>query len=243
MESPSGPAPTRNALLVHAHSESDSFVAAMRDTIAGRLAAAGWNVVHSDLYAMGFNPVLSPADFGSRSDKEHLVYALEQRNGLKSRTLAPDILAEIDKVLAADLVVFTFPMFWFSVPAILKGWIDRVFVSGAFYRGRHIYAKGGLAGKRAFTAFSLGGQEHMFGPGALHGELVSGMLRPFFQGTLGYVGLDVLEPFIAWHVPYVSRDDRTRMLDDLARQIDHLDNRTSIAMPSLDNFDEKFHPI
>ena len=68
------------ALIVHAHSEADSFVTAMRDTIAARLAADGWEVTQSDLYAMGFNPVLSPADFSARKDPEHLVCSERSRS-------------------------------------------------------------------------------------------------------------------------------------------------------------------
>lgn len=231
------------ALIVHAHSEADSFVTAMRDTIAARLAADGWEVTQSDLYAIGFNPVLSPADFSARKDPEHLVYALEQRHAYETGTIAHDISLEISKILAADLVVFTFPLFWFGVPAILKGWIDRVFVSGTFYRGRHIYGSGGMAGKRAFAAFSLGGREHMFGPGAIHGELVTGMLRPFFQGALGYVGFDVIEPFVAYHVPYLSLEGRQAILASLESVVAHLGERKLLEKPDLAAFDAQFSPL
>ncbi|MBJ6123732.1 NAD(P)H-dependent oxidoreductase [Sphingomonas sp. BT553] len=230
------------AHIVHAHSESDSFVSAMRDVISERLKAIGATVSQSDLYAMGFDPVLSPADFGERREPDHLTYALEQRHGFETRTLAPDLLAEIDKVLAADLLVFTFPVFWFSVPAILKGWIDRVFISGPFYGGRRIYGAGGLAGKRALAAFSLGGRDHMFGPGSIHGDLETGMLRHFLQGSLGYVGLDVLEPFVAYHTPYVAADERSRILVALGDHVDRLDRLPVMAMPDLDAFDPGFAP-
>jgi NAD(P)H dehydrogenase (quinone) len=233
----------RRALIVHAHSEPDSFVAAMRAVAVEGLQDAGWSVDHSDLYAMGFNPVLSPADFGVRRDAAHLTYALEQRHNAERGTLAADIQAEIAKVMAADLLVFTFPVFWFSVPAILKGWIDRVFVSGPFYGGRRIYGAGGLAGKRALAAFSLGGREHMFGPGSIHGELETGMLRHFLQGTLGYVGLEVLEPYVAYHAPYLDAAGRQGLLDGLAGHVARLESLPAMLMPALDAFDRSFAPI
>jgi NAD(P)H dehydrogenase (quinone) len=238
-----GRSPGVKALLIHAHSEGDSFVTAMRDRIERTLVDGGAGVVHSDLHAMGFNPVLSAADFGERAAPDHLTYALEQRHGFANRTLAPDILTEVDKVLAADLLVFTFPLYWFDVPAILKGWIERVFLSGPFYGGKRVYGRGGLVGKRAFAAFSLGGRAHMFGPGALHGELTMGMMRSFFQGTLGYVGLSVHDPFIAHHVPYVDDAARRAMLDDLADGVRALATRPLLAMPDLARFDETFHPL
>ncbi|WP_413203842.1 NAD(P)H-dependent oxidoreductase [Rhodospirillum sp. A1_3_36] len=228
--------------IIHAHSERDSFVAAMRDVLRQTFSEAGAEVIQSDLYAMGFNPVMSSADFGERKAVDHLTYAMEQRHGFANRTLAPDILAEVDKVLSADLLVFTFPLQWFGVPAILKGWIERVFLSGPFYGGKRVYERGGLAGKRAFAAFSLGGRDHMFGPDALHGELTMGMMRHFFQGTLGYVGLEVLEPFIAYHVPYVAEPDRQALLGDLAEVARTLKERPVLPMPDLSKFDDTFAP-
>lgn len=230
------------ALVVHAHPESDSFVAAMRDVVVEELRARGAEVLLSDLYAMRFHPLLSSADFGRRRQSDHLVYALEQRHAFETGTLAPDIKAEVDKVLSADLLAFTFPLFWFDVPAILKGWIERVFLSGPFYGGRRIYGRGGLAGKRAFAAFSLGGRPHMFGPGALHGELETGMLRHFFQGTLGYVGLSVHRPFAAYHVPYISDEARRGLLDELRAHVRGLDDVPFMPMPDLEAYDEVFAP-
>lgn len=228
--------------LVHAHPEADSFVAAMRDRIVAGFRARGDGVEVSDLYAMGFDPLAKAADFGERRDPAHLVYALEQRHGWQSRSLAPDILAEVDKVLAADLLAFTFPVWWFGVPAILKGWIDRIFLSGPFYGGRRVYGAGGLAGKRAFAAFSLGGRPGMFGPGSLHGELEQGMLRHFLQGTLGYVGLAVHRPFAAYHVPYLDDAARRGLLDELEACVLALEERPLLAMPDLAAFDDRLEP-
>jgi hypothetical protein len=65
-------------------------------------------------------------------------------------------------------------------------------------------------------AISLGGQQHMFGPDGIHGEL-SVMLRPILQGMLGYMGLLVLTPFVAYHVPYLSQEIRQQILRGLSR--------------------------
>jgi NAD(P)H dehydrogenase (quinone) len=109
--------------LVHAHPEPNSFVSAMRDVVIHELKAAGAIVTTCDLYHDDFNPVLSGNDFTSRSRPDYLVYTLEQRRGYTASTLAPDIAREVQNVLTADLIVFTFPIFWFSVPAILR--LDR----------------------------------------------------------------------------------------------------------------------
>lgn len=229
--------------IIHAHPEPLSFVAAMRNTIATHFESQGHDVTLSDLYAKRFNPVASAQDFLERSRADYLVYSLEQRNAHKKGKLSPDIAEELNLVLAADLLVITFPLFWFGVPAILKGWIDRVFVSGVFYGGKRIYGKGGLKGKRVFVAFSLGGQAHMFGPEAIHTELTNGMLRHFFQGTLGYVGLEVIEPFIAYHVPYINDEERGKTLRDLKSALVDLESRPSLPMPDLSHFNDIFEPI
>lgn len=198
----------------------------------------------SDLYAMGFNPVASAEDFAAPKNPDYLVYALEQRHAAETGGLAPDIRAEIDKVKACDLLILTFPLFWMSVPAMLKGWIDRVFVSGIFYGGRRVYGKGGVCGKQALVATTLGGREHMFGPGSIHGPLIgeAGMLRHLLQGSLGYVGMEVLEPFIAYHVPYIAFEERARILDQWRAELGQLERRPILKMPDLDRYDEAFQP-
>lgn len=232
----------RRAHLVYAHPEPASFVAAMCETTRGALAAAGWQVGVSDLYAQGFNPVASAADFAARSDPDYLVYALEQRHAVKHATLAADIRREVDAVTASELLVLVFPVFWFSMPAMLKGWIDRVFVSGLFYGGKRIYGEGGMAGKKALVVAALGGREHMFGDGALHGPLADGMLRHLLQGTLGYVGFEVLEPFFACHVPYLPQAARGELLDRLRGHVARIDSLPAQPMPDLAGYDDIFRP-
>ena len=232
-----------NIHIVHTHPEPKSFVSAMRDTIFTHFETEGCSVTLSDLYAKEFNAVASKKDFLDRSREDYLMYSVEQRHCNKVGKLSPDIVEEIEYILRADLIVFTFPLFWFSVPAILKGWIERVFIAGLFYGGKRIYRNGGLLGKRAFVAFSLGGRSHMFGPNGIHGELTNGMLRHFFQGTLGYVGIEVLEPYVAYHVPYVDIAERQNMLYELKNTLREIDRRPALSVPNLNYFNEIFEPI
>jgi NAD(P)H dehydrogenase (quinone) len=229
-------------LIVHAHPEPQSFTAALRDQAVTTLQAQGHEVQVSDLYAMNWNPVASADDFSSRENPEYLVYALEQRLGVKSQSLAPDIRQELDKLLWADLLILNFPIFWFSAPAMLKGWIDRVLVSGVCYGGKRFYDQGGLSGKKALVTVTLGGREHMFGDGAIHGPLED-MLRPILRGTLAYVGFDVLEPFVAWHVPYISDEARKEFLRGYRQRLEHVSDDLPMVFPRLSQFDDALYPL
>lgn len=231
-----------NVLIVHAHNEPQSFSTALYQLAEETLRGQGHEVKISDLYAMNWNPVASAADFGERANPDYLVYALEQREGAKAKTIAADIQGELDKLLWADLVIFNFPIYWFSAPAILKGWFDRVLVSGICYGGKRFYDQGGLAGKKALVSVTLGGRDHMFGEGAIHGPLED-MLRPILRGTLAYTGMSVLPPFVAWHVPYISTEARQDFLCQYQERLQHLEQDQPLEFVRLDQFDERLYPL
>lgn len=231
-----------NVFIVHAHPEPKSFCSALRWVATETLRAQGHEVRVSDLYADGFNPVAGAADFGERKNPDYLVYALEQRHGYEAGTLAPDIQAEVAKLLWCDLLILNFPVFWFSVPAMLKGWIDRVLISGLTYGGQRFYDRGGLVGKKAMTTLTLGGRPHMFdGPASIHGPL-DDMLRPLLRGTLAYTGMGVLPPFVGWHVPYIGQAAREQLLQDYRHRLATLETLTPLAFPSMGGFDDQLQP-
>ncbi len=230
-----------NVLIVYAHNEPQSFNAALKNLSVEVLQQQGHAVTVSDLHAMQFKAVADAGDFLQRANPDYLVYALAQRHGYQTGTLAADIMAELEKIKWADLIIFNFPIYWFSMPAIMKGWIDRVLVSGYCYGGMRFYDRGGLAGKKAMLACTLGGQPHMFAPDGIHGELEL-MLRPILRGTLAYTGLTVLPPFIAYHVPYISSQERADYLQQYTQRLQTLEQAQPLDFPSMHDFDEKLYP-
>jgi NAD(P)H dehydrogenase (quinone) len=224
-----------NVFIIHAHPEPHSFTTALKDAAVDELTGRGHRVEVSDLYAMQFDPVAKGSDFTSRPEGEYLVYALEQRKALAAGSLAADIATEVEKLKRADLILLSFPKFWFSVPAIMKGWIDRVLLSGLCYGGRRFYDQGGLRGKRMLAALTLGSREIMFGAQAIHGEFEA-MLRPLLRGTFYYVGCDVLEPFVAWHVPYITAADRASILNPISCKAGEYRNGYSPHLSKTERF-------
>uniref|UniRef100_A0A7N4Q1S6 NAD(P)H dehydrogenase [quinone] 1 n=1 Tax=Sarcophilus harrisii TaxID=9305 RepID=A0A7N4Q1S6_SARHA len=133
----------RRALIVLAHSEKTSFNYAMKEAAEEALKKQGWHVTVSDLYALNFNPLISRKDItGDLKDPDNFKYPVESVQAYKEGRLSSDIVAEQKKVKDADLVIFQFPMQWFGLPAILKGWFERVFTGEFAYSYATMYDKG-----------------------------------------------------------------------------------------------------
>jgi NAD(P)H dehydrogenase (quinone) len=158
-------------------------------------------VVESDLYAMGWNPVVGPDDFG-HDPQERLDVLEASEAALTAGTLSPDIRAEQEKLCWSDTLVVQFPLWWFGVPAILKGWFDRLFVQGYAQgvlspetgRARR-YGDGGLVGRRALVITTVGANAATTGPRGIHGDITE-VLYPLLHGTLWYPGMEVLPPVV-----------------------------------------------
>ncbi len=104
------------------------------------------------------------------------------------------------------------------------------------------YNHGGMAGKKAMLSFTLGGRDHMFGEGAIHGSMEN-ILIPIQRGTLAYVGYEVLPPFIAYHVPYISQEAREQMLVNYRQHLHNIEHLQPIEFATLEQFDDKLYPL
>jgi NAD(P)H dehydrogenase (quinone) len=209
---------TAAALVVLAHPEPSSFAAALARTAAETLLAAGWSVVLVDLYREGFDPVLSEADFSERLIAERLQPMDEQAHAAAGGTFAPDLARHVELFQAADLLLLVSPMWWFSVPAMLKGWIDRVFANGVAYRYPEVPAWSGFLGeKRGMLVMTSSYEPSSFSDDYV-GELTH-VLHPLLHGTLAYTGMRVIDPFIAYAADSVDQDTRRRYLTELSARL------------------------
>lgn len=107
------------ALVVYSHPCAESYNAAVRDTVIHSLRTAGYEVRLIDLYEIGFDPVMSATE----RREYHEV-------GLNERPMKP----HLDDLFWCDTLVFVYPTWWFGLPAMLKGWVERVFVPHRTFR-------------------------------------------------------------------------------------------------------------
>lgn len=222
-------------LIVYAHPERRSFNATLLRRSLDVLAREGHETIVSDLYAMGFDPVATGQDFLERRFPDRLHYDREQKHSVARGSFRRDIAGEIEKLLWCDLLILQFPLWWFSVPAILKGWLDRTLVNGVAYGGGRRYDAGGLKGRRAMVVTSTAAHDTMCGPGGLVGEL-DVILWPIQNGTLAYTGLAVLPPFVSYSVGFVSDEVRDGYLTAYEDRLRTLGTTEPLGFHMLDEF-------
>ena len=228
-----------NVLIVYAHPEPKSFNRAMLTAAVATLTQGGHSVTVSDLYAMNFNPVAGPGDFTERRFPDSLQYDREQKHATAHQAYAPDIQAEIDKLLACDLLVLQFPLWWFSTPAILKGWIDRVFVNGLVYGKGRRFDAGGMRGKRALVSITTACSPEMVQADGLLAHLDINLWH-LQHGTLAYAGFEVLEPSVAWAIHYTDDERRRGYVDTWRRRLEAIEHEAPKPMHALADFDSSW---
>ncbi|MBR1169445.1 NAD(P)H-dependent oxidoreductase [Bradyrhizobium sp. DASA03005] len=192
-------------LIVFAHPEARSLNGSLRDVAIRELEAQGHDVRVSDLYAEGWRSEVDRGDFPSLPIDARLGVAAASKQAFEAGTLTADVKGEIEKLLWADVLILQFPLWWFSMPAILKGWVDRVFAYGFAYGvGEHSdkrwgdrYGEGTLAGKRAMLIVTAGGWQDHYSARGINGP-IDDLLFPINHGILYYPGYDVLPPFVVY---------------------------------------------
>jgi NAD(P)H dehydrogenase (quinone) len=186
-----------NHLVVFSHPNPKSFNRAILDTYVTALREAGQETRVRDLYALAFQPTLTASDL----------------IGASTAQLAADVRAEQEQVAWADVITFIYPLWWAGMPAIAKGWVDRVFTEGFAYT----FGEGGLtrllATKRAVTITTLGDScENYRRLGFIDAmdKLMDGILFDF-------AGISPIEHKYFGSVVTSSDEERRQMLADVAR--------------------------
>ncbi len=200
-------------LLVHAHENSDSFCSALNQLSKSKLEALGHEVMESNLYKMNFNPIGGKHDFLKLSNSPHYKYAMEQLHASKDNSFNEVLHGEMQKLIQADVINFNFPLWWFGMPAILKGWVDRVFAYGVAYGGDYgFHENGRFNGKKAFLSITTGSPESAYSTEGSNKRSLNKILRNINEGIFELVGYEVLDPFVAYAVSRISLEERQLIL-------------------------------
>lgn len=200
-------------LYVYAHPEPKSFNGALKDTALAALKEKGHEVKLSDLYAINFNPVLSAGDFTDRKKPDVFKPFFEAIQASKKGAFAPDIKDEMEKVKWADLLIFQFPIFFTFMPAIMKGWIDRVLAPGFGFNPvtNSAYDTGLFKGKSAMLVTTTGAPKEMYSEGGAHGDL-NKHLESITHCIFEYMGMEVLPSHIIYEASSMSKERGTEEL-------------------------------
>lgn len=177
-----------NHLIVYSHPNPKSFCHAILETAVKTLQSKGHEVVVRDLYALGFDPVLKGSDF------------VEFQSG----KIPADIKAEQEKISGAEVITFIYPIWWTGLPAMMKGYIDRVFSLGFAYSVGEWGPVGLLTEKKAVIFNTTGAAKELYDESGMFDAIK----KTSDTGILNFCGVGILEHKFFTSVP--STDDATR---------------------------------
>ena len=208
-------------LIVYAHHEPTSFNGAMLDVALQALVGQGHEVRISNLYEMRFDPVSDRRNFVTVADADRLDQQVEERLASAEAGFTPDVAAEIEKLLCCDLLILQFPIWWMNMPAIMKGWIDRVFALGIAYGGGRWFDRGRLSGKSAMLAITVGGDRSVYSRDGMYGSIEIAT-HPINHAILGFSGFSVVEPFVVYGPGRMTDHERRGELERYANRLVHI---------------------
>ena len=126
----------------------------------------------------------------------------------------------MDKLEWCDLLIFNFPLWWFSVPAILKGWIDRVFAFGFSYGGEFgVYDNGRFKEKKGLCCITTGGPENIYKKDAVHKTDQESLMHHIQHNTFYFNGIQPVDPYIVFGAARLSNEEREMKLNEYAEYL------------------------
>lgn len=225
-----------NVLFVFVHPELRSLNGSLKSFAVRHLESLGHQVQVSDLYNMQFKTVLDAHDNTANQKGAYFDASMSSLDAFKNGTQSQDIIIEQEKLLWANMVIFQFPLWWYTMPAILKGWFDRVYAYGFAYGvGEHSdshwgdrFGDGTLKGKRAMLIITAGGWQSHYSAKGIN-DPIDDLLFPIQHGMLYYPGFDVLPPFVVFRTGRVDEKKFKQLCEELGTRLDTLETTPPIA--------------
>jgi NAD(P)H dehydrogenase (quinone) len=204
----------KNVLVVTSHPSLNSFNFAMSAQAIKTFEGFGCSVDITDLYQTKFAPLLSYDDF-PMSEKEENLNLLKQQ---ERNDFSQDIITEQEKLLKADLIVLQFPIWWGSYPAMLKGWIERVFTYGFAYGSTF-----NLANKSVLLSVTTGGASD-----ETEEAYYITKLQTISEEVFGYMKMNILPPYICHGPASMSAKQRLEQLKFFNQHVNKIYNENFI---------------
>jgi NAD(P)H dehydrogenase (quinone) len=213
-------------LLVYAHPQKESFNSALKENALHELKKKGHEVKVSDLYAMNFEAVASWKDFTSHDPNIPKQYHFAQKYALDHKNMEADILLEQEKLEWCDTLILQFPLWWFSTPAIMKGWMDRVFTKGFSYDENRWFETSPLFGRKAMLALTTAAPQSSFTDSGINGDIET-LLKPIHH-SLHFVGFATVKPFIAYEIYNADENKKQSYLSKYVDKIFDIPNAAGV---------------
>jgi NAD(P)H dehydrogenase (quinone) len=235
--------------IVYAHPEPHSLNGHLRNHAVEGLTGAGHEVEISDLYASQWKALADRNDFPAGAGAP-LNYGKASSDAFNSGRQSPDIADEQRKLLWADNVVLQFPIWWYGMPAILKGWVDRVYARGFAYgvgtfggeKWGQRFGEGVLKGRRAMVAVTLGGRAPQYGPRGVNGS-IDDILWPIQHGVLFYPGMTVVPPTVFYEVGRLAKETVDSLASEYLRRLLTIDTIDPIPFRTQNGGDYDAHQV
>jgi NAD(P)H dehydrogenase (quinone) len=191
----------RNAVVIFAHPNPQSLNGAIKDAVVDTLKGKGFSVTVRDLYAMGFDPKLTVKDFQAMAGGGY----------------APDVAVEQKLISEAEVIAFVHPIWWFSMPAVLKGYVERVLVRGFAYDYIPGGIKGLLAGKKVVVVNTTGGVKENY-----EGGMKQAMASTIDNGIIAFCGMTVSAHIFLHGVMQKPREELSQEIAAAKEAITHV---------------------
>ena len=136
------------------------------------------------------------------------------------------------------MLIFQFPLWWFGLPAILKGWVDRIFAMDRIYGGGRWFDEGYCKGKRAMLSLTTGGGPGPFSEGEITGD-INTHFNSINYGIFRFVGFDVLPPFVAWAPARIGEARQKDNIEQYVERVLAIPETEPIACRPLSDYDPR----
>lgn len=182
-------------VILYAHPNPKSFNHAILEHVQENLKRNGKEFILRDLYSMKFNPVLDAPDFVAMGKKQVLADVEQEQKFIKD----------------ADKIIVIHPVWWYGMPAMMKGYIDRVFTRGFAYDYDATGVKGLLSGKKIVIFNTTGGSKEIYE----NNGFKKAINLAIETGTYELCGLKIEQHVYFYAVPTIGNDGRVKMLKDI----------------------------